>query len=341
VSSTTGSKPLLRAEALVKHFPVESDWLSTLQGKRRHVKAVDGVTLDVYPGETVAVVGESGSGKSTLGRLLLHLLTPTSGRVLYEGHDLFGLSASELRQFRRRAQIIFQDPYSSLNPRMKVGAIIREPLDIHGEGTAAERSKRVEALLERVGLDKHYAHAYPAELSGGQRQRIGIAAALAPSPRIIIADEPTSSLDVSVQAQTLNLLAELQDDFHLAFVFITHDLGVVQHFSDRVAVMYLGKIIEEAPTETLFAAPQHPYTQLLFSAIPNPDPRQRTQWNAPEGEPPSPLNPPVGCRFHPRCPRVMPVCSQREPLLDRTTSGHQVACFLYSEANDTGRASST
>jgi oligopeptide/dipeptide ABC transporter ATP-binding protein len=214
---------------------------------------------------------------------------------------------------------------------MRVGSIIREPLDIYGEGTRSERERRVHELLERVGLSIGHSRAYPSELSGGQRQRVGIAAALALSPEIIIADEPTSSLDVSVQAQTLNLMAQLQQDFDLTFVFITHDLSVVQHFSDRVAVMYLGKIVEEAPNETLFDNPQHPYTQLLFSAIPNPDPRQRVDWQIPEGEPPSPLNPPAGCSFHPRCPHAMPVCAQKTPELLPTERDRRVSCFLYQD----------
>ena len=225
--------------------------------------------------------------------------------MLYKDENIFAMKRSRLRAFRRQAQIILQDPYASLNPRMRIGRIIREPLDIYREGSPKERDARVHLLLERVGLSSGHARAYPAELSGGQRQRVGIAAALALSPEIIIADEPTSSLDVSVQAQTLNLLSELQRDFNLTYIFITHDLGVVQHFSDRVAVMYLGRIVEEAPTETLFAAPQHPYTQVLFSAIPLPDPTRRVNWDLPKGEPPSPLDPPAGCHFHPRCPQVI------------------------------------
>jgi peptide/nickel transport system ATP-binding protein len=242
------------------------------------------------------------------------------------------MNRAELRQFRRRVQIIFQDPYASLNPRMRVGPIIREPLDIYAEGTRPERERRVHELLERVGLSASHAHAYPAELSGGQRQRVGIAAALALSPELVVADEPTSSLDVSVQAQILNLLSELQRDYHLTFVYISHDLGVVRHFADRVAVMYLGKIVEEAPGETIFEKPQHPYTRLLFSAIPNPDPRQRVDWQIPEGEPPSPLNPPSGCSFHPRCPHAMPVCSKQTPELLPTETGHRVSCFLYHDS---------
>jgi len=299
---------------------------------KSYVKAVEAVSLDVYEGQTLAIVGESGSGKSTLGRLLLRLLEPTSGHVLYKGEDIFLMNRARLRAFRRQAQIILQDPYASLNPRMSIGRIIREPLDIYQEGSRGEREKRVHALLERVGLTMAHSRAYPAELSGGQRQRVGIAAALALSPQVIIADEPTSSLDVSVQAQMLNLLAELQQDLRLTFVLITHDLGVVQHFSDRVAVMYLGRIIEEAPTQNLFGAPQHPYTQVLFSAIPMPDPRQRINWELPKGEPPSPVNPPAGCHFHPRCRRVMPPCSITAPRLQAIAPKHKVACLLHESA---------
>ena len=239
------------------------------------------------------------------------------------------MTRSQLRDFRRQAQIILQDPSASLNPRMRVGAIVREPLDIYRQGSRQQREDRALELLERVGLSSEHARAYPRELSGGQRQRVGIAAALALSPQLIIADEPTSSLDVSVQAQTLNLLAELQRDFQLTYVFITHDLGVVRHFADRVAVMYLGKIVEEAPTETLFAAPEHPYTQALFSAIPPPDPSQRVAWASPIGEPPSPLNPPAGCHFHPRCPLAMARCSEETPILQARDGSRRVACHLY------------
>ena len=330
-SMTNGTTPLLRASGLSKFFPLETGLLASLRGAKSAVKAVDSVSLDVYAGQTLAIVGESGSGKSTLGRLLLRLLQPTTGQVLYNGEDIFAMNRARLRAFRRQAQIILQDPYASLNPRMRVGRIIREPLDIYREGSMAEREKRVHALLERVGLNSDHARAYPAELSGGQRQRVGIAAALALSPQIIIADEPTSSLDVSVQAQTLNLLSELQRDLQLTYVFITHDLGVVQHFSDRVAVMYLGKIVEEAPTETLFADPQHPYTQVLFSAIPLPDPSRRVNWDLPEGEPPSPVDPPAGCHFHPRCRHVMPTCSVTVPRLIKTAPNQSVACLLYHE----------
>ncbi len=332
MSSTIDSgMPLLRAVGLSKYFSLETGLLASLRGEKSAVKAVDGVSLDVHAGQTLAIVGESGSGKSTLGRLLLRLLQPSGGQVFYRGEDIFSMKRAKLRAFRRQAQIILQDPYASLNPRMRVGQIIREPLDIYREGTKAERAKRVEALLERVGLTSAHGRAYPAELSGGQRQRVGIAAALALSPQIIIADEPTSSLDVSVQAQTLNLLAELQRDLQLTFVFITHDLGVVQHFSDRVAVMYLGKIVEEAPTKTLFADPQHPYTQVLFSAIPLPDPSRRIDWELPKGEPPSPVDPPPGCHFHLRCRQVMPSCSITVPTLETIAPDHRVSCLLYEE----------
>ncbi len=330
-STTEGQRPLLSAVGLSKYFPLETGLLASLRGDTATVKAVESVTLDVYAGQTLAVVGESGSGKSTLGRLLLRLLQPSAGQVLYQGQDIFSMKRAETRAFRRQAQIILQDPYASLNPRMRVDQIIREPLDIYGEGSKAERQKRVSDLLERVGLNRNHERAFPAELSGGQRQRVGIAAALALSPRIIIADEPTSSLDVSVQAQTLNLLSDLQRDLGLTYVFITHDLSVVQHISDRVAVMYLGKIVEEAPTETLFSEPKHPYTQVLFSAIPLPDPSRRMNWDLPKGEPPSPLNPPTGCHFHPRCPAAMSACSHTVPRFQSVGRDHGVACLLYDE----------
>ena len=319
----------MRVSGLTKHFAARTSWLEGLRGNRRHVKAVDGVDLHVEAGRTLAIVGESGSGKSTLGRLLLRLLQPTSGRVLYRGRDVVAMRGAELRDFRRKVQIVFQDPYSSLNARMRIGQIVREPLDVYGEGTRPERERRVHELLERVGLSIAHARSFPAELSGGQRQRVGIAAALALSPELIVADEPTSALDVSVQAQTLNLMADLQRDFNLTFVFITHDLGIVQHFSDRVAVMYLGKIVEEAPNEELFANPQHPYSRLLFSAIPNPDPTKRAEWQLPDGDPPSPLDPPPGCAFNPRCGQVMPICSRAAPEFCRIKANHRVSCFLH------------
>lgn len=319
---------LLQATEVKKCFPVETIWWNRLRGIRPQVKAVDGVSLEVRKGETLAVVGESGSGKSTLGRILLRLIEPTDGQVLFKDSNIFEMSVSQLRQFRQQAQIIFQDPYASLNPRMRVGDIIREPLDIYKQGAPAERKQRVIELLERVGLSPTHVNAYPADLSGGQRQRVGIAAALVLSPELIIADEPVSSLDVSVQAQILNLLAELQQDYGLAFIFISHDLGVVQHFSDRVAVMYLGKIVEEAPTHELFECPKHPYTQMLLSVIPIPDPRKRMELQVSKGEPPSPINPPPGCSFHPRCAHAMNVCLLEEPELMTASTNHQAACYL-------------
>lgn len=324
----TTTDVLLQAQHLKKHFPVETTWWNRLRGEQPLVKAVDGVSLYVRRGETLAVVGESGSGKSTLGRLLLRLLEPTSGQVLFKGENIFAMDAADVRQFRRQAQIVFQDPYASLNPRMRVGDIIREPLDVYDEGTPAERKRRVAELLERVGLSPHHTRVLPAELSGGQQQRVGIAAALALSPDLIIADEPVSALDVSVQAQILNLLAELQADYGLAFIFISHDLSVVQHFSDRVAVMYLGKIVEEASTPALFSDPQHPYTQMLLSVIPVPKPRKEFELYVPDGEPPSPINPPSGCNFNPRCAHAMRVCREQEPPLLDSASGGRAACHL-------------
>lgn len=317
---------LLRAEGLKKYFPVETSWWTAWRGHRPVVKAVDDVSLKVNRGETLGLVGESGSGKSTVGRLFLRLIEPTAGQVIFEGRDLLQMGVAELWQFRQRVQIIFQDPYASLNPRMRVGDIIREPLDIYREGTPADRRQRVMELLERVGLSPGDVRSYPAELSGGQRQRVGIAAALALSPELIIADEPVSSLDVSVQAQILNLLAALQADYGLALIFISHDLSVVRHLSDRVAVMYLGKIMEEAETEELFEHPEHPYSRFLLSAVPIPDPQQRAEPQMMEGEPPSSIEPPPGCRFHPRCPSATRMCAEKEPDLAPVREGHHVAC---------------
>ena len=328
MSSMTNEQVLLRVERLTKHFPVETTWWASWRGSRPVLRAVERVSLDVHKGETLGVVGESGSGKSTLGRLMLRLIEPTAGRVLFEGADLFQMGAAELNRFRRRVQIIFQDPYTSLNPRMRVGEIVREPLDIYREGLPNARDQRVSELLERVGLSSLHARTYPGELSGGQRQRVGIAAALALSPELVIADEPVSALDVSVQAQILNLLAELQQHYGLALVFISHDLSVVRHLSDRVVVMYLGRILEEAPTGQLFDQPQHPYTQLLLSAIPVPNPQQRAEPQVPEGDPPSPIDPPSGCGFHPRCPHAMRGCAQKEPGLTTISANHLVACFF-------------
>jgi oligopeptide/dipeptide ABC transporter ATP-binding protein len=322
-SMPTRDDVILRAEGVTRRFRLGSGLLD----RGKHVTAVANVSLEVRRSEILAVVGESGSGKSTLGRMLAGLLAPSQGRVVCEGEDIRGLDRASWMRFRRRAQVVFQDPYSSLDPRRRIGAQIREPLDIHKIGAPAERNRRVAELMDRVGLDPAYAKANPSELSGGQRQRVGIAIALASSPDIIVADEPTSALDVSVQAQVLNLLADLQREQNLTLVFITHDLGLVRHFCDRAAVMYFGRIVEEVETAKLFASPSHPYTRMLLSAIPDPDPSRRSEWSEPEGDPPSALTPPSGCAFHPRCPLAAPLCAAESPSLERVGERHLAACF--------------
>lgn len=311
---------IIRAEGLSRSFTVGS----ALFGGRRTVRAVEGVNLDILRGETFAIVGETGSGKTTLGRLLLKLIEPSAGRISFADG-----SQDDHLAFRRRAQVVFQDPYSALDPRMTVGQQIREPLDIHSIGPISGRDQRMADLLTQVGLSPEQAAAYPAQLSGGQRQRVSIALALASDPEIIVADEPTSALDLSVQAQVLNLLSDLQRDRGLTLVLITHDLGVVRHFCDRVAVMYLGRIVEQAVAADLFAAPAHPYTQTLFAAIPDPDPARQGDWGLPQGDPPSPLSPPAGCPFHPRCPMAMDRCASEIPTLRPIGSGRVVACHLH------------
>jgi oligopeptide transport system ATP-binding protein len=311
------SSTLLQAIDLVKHFPVRSK--SWRRRVRDHVHAVEGVSLEVLRGETLGIVGESGCGKSTLGRLLVRLHTPTSGSVIFDGKDITRLSRRELRPFRREFQIIFQDPYASLNPRKRVGQLVGDPFRIHGF-SAADARKRVQELLEVVGLSRDHVNRYPHEFSGGQRQRIGVARALALSPQLIVADEPVSALDVSIQAQVVNLLDDLQDEFNLTYVFIAHDLGVIRHVSDRIAVMYLGAIVEIAPADSLYDSPIHPYTEALLSAIPpidtddeGPERRERIVL---EGEVPSPIDPPSGCTFHPRCRYATDVCRiERPPLV--------------------------
>ncbi|HZE68103.1 MAG TPA: dipeptide ABC transporter ATP-binding protein [Pyrinomonadaceae bacterium] len=310
---------LVEVRDLVKHFPIE--------GSDEVVRAVDGVSFAVFRGETMGLVGESGCGKSTVGRCLLRLIEPTAGKVSFEGRDVLSMGKTELRELRREMQIVFQDPYASLNPRMKVGDIVGEPLVIHRIGTKSERRDRVADLLRRVGLDPAYSKRYPHEFSGGQRQRIGVARTLALNPKLIVADEPVSALDVSVQAQVVNLLQDLQAEFGLTYLFISHGLAVVEHISTRVAVMYLGRIVEIASAVELYAHPLHPYTQALLSAIPVPDPQRKRNRVVLQGDVPTPINPPSGCRFRTRCPIAIAECSQIDPELREISPGHSVACI--------------
>jgi oligopeptide/dipeptide ABC transporter ATP-binding protein len=325
-------EPLISIRELKVHFDLGGgtvfDKVTGGPGVRRVVKAVDGVSLDIYPGETLGLVGESGCGKSTLGRALLRLTEPTSGQVLFRGRDLARLSRREMRGNRRHLQMIFQDPYASLNPRMTVSQIIGEPLDTFGlGGRGGEREARVRELMQTVGLSPRFLKRYPHEFSGGQRQRIGIARALALNPKLVVADEPVSALDVSVQAQVVNLLEDLQGEFNLTYLFISHGLAVVEHISDRVAVMYLGRIVEVASAEELYANPLHPYTRALLSAIPVPDPTRKRDRIVLKGDVPTPINPPSGCRFHTRCPEAIPDCARIDPDLREVSPGHTVACI--------------
>jgi oligopeptide/dipeptide ABC transporter ATP-binding protein len=310
---------LVRVRGLFKHFPVA--------GSDDVVRAVDGVTFDVFRGETLGLVGESGCGKSTVGRCILRLMEPTRGEVYFEDRDVLALSGRDLRAMRREMQIIFQDPYASLNPRMRVRDIVGEPLVVHNVGEKQERRDRVAELLTKVGLDPDYMNRYPHEFSGGQRQRIGIARALALNPKLIVADEPVSALDVSVQAQVVNLLEDLQSEFNLTYFFISHGLAVVEHISDRVAVMYLGRVVEIASAAELYANPLHPYTRALLSAIPIPDPTRKRERIVLHGDVPTPINPPSGCRFHTRCPEAIPECSRIDPDLREVAPNHSVACI--------------
>ena len=322
-------EPLLRVTNLVKNFPARG---SVLARASEQVHAVADVSFEISAGETLGLVGESGCGKSTTGRCVLRLIEPTSGGVWLEGRSVTDLDDKALGALRRDMQIIFQDPYASLNPRMTVGAIIGEALTIHRLAkTRVEFAERVVELLQLVGLNADHMRRYPHEFSGGQRQRIGIARALAVSPKLIVCDEPVSALDVSIQAQIVNLLADLQEEFQLAYLFIAHDLAVVQHISTRVAVMYLGRIVELAPAEELFKNPRHPYTEALLSAVPTPDPTARRQRIHLEGDIPNPIHPPPGCHFHTRCPiRQLPLCSSETPSLKQTAGGHWLACHLRS-----------
>jgi peptide/nickel transport system ATP-binding protein/oligopeptide transport system ATP-binding protein len=322
--SSNGKRDLMVVKNLVKYFPVRG---GLFQRVVAWVKAVDDVTFTVKEGETLGLVGESGCGKTTVGRTMLYLVEPTAGEVEFDGTDVFSLKGKELKNMRRNMQIIFQDPYSSLDPRMTIGESVGEGLKIHGIGTATERHELVIDTLKKVGLEDYHSKRYPHEFSGGQRQRIGIARALALRPKFIVADEPVSALDVSIQSQVLNILKDLQSEFNLTYLFIAHNLSVIEHISDRVAIMYLGKVVELASREELFSNPLHPYTQALMSAIPIPDPRIRRQRIILPGDVPSPLNPPPGCRFHPRCPVVMDHCSSQEPKLGEVSPGHYTACW--------------
>ncbi|QST00517.1 dipeptide ABC transporter ATP-binding protein [Pontibacillus sp. ALD_SL1] len=321
--------PLLEVNQIKKYFPIKGGILSKKVGE---VKAVDGVSFAVYKGETLGLVGESGCGKSTIGRLLLRLQEATDGEIRFEDKNIQALSPNLMKKIRKEMQLVFQDPYASLNPRHKVEKILEEPLIVHGIKDKKERRERVMNMLETVGLDRYHAARYPHQFSGGQRQRIGIARALMTNPKLIIADEPVSALDVSIQSQVLNLLKDLQAEFDLTYIFIAHDLGVVRHISDRVGVMYLGRMVELTDSETLYEEPLHPYTKSLLSAVPVPDPDYQSDSEVLTGEIPSASKPPKGCAFHTRCKECMDVCKTSRPAFQEISPGHHVACHLYGDA---------
>lgn len=319
-------QPLVEIKNLKKYFPIKKGMFKKTVG---HVKAVDGLDFTIFKGETLGLVGESGCGKSTTGRTILQLLTPTEGEVLYEGKNLLDMKSAEMRKLRKDLQMVFQDPYASLDPRLTVGELIAEPLQIHQLYQGKERDRRVDELLQVVGLHSYHAKRYAHEFSGGQRQRIGIARALALNPKLIVADEPVSALDVSIQSQVINLLQDLQEQFQLTYLFIAHDLSVVKHISDRVGVMYLGRIVELADKNDLYESPMHPYTKALLSAVPVPNPLIKKERIVLQGDVPSPANPPSGCTFHPRCSECMDICRTEKPAF-REINGRYVACHLYS-----------
>ena len=330
------SSALVSVKNLIKHFPLRG---GILQRTVAAVKAVDDVSFDIKAGEVLGLVGESGCGKTTTGRLLLRLIEPTSGSVYFEGRDLTKLRADDVKRIRSDMQIVFQDPYASLNPRLPIGEIVGEGLANQGVRNRRQREERVAAILEKVGLRRYYINRYPHEFSGGQRQRIGLARALVLNPKFVVADEPVSALDVSIQSQVLNLMADLKEEFGLTYLFISHNLSVVEHISDRVGVMYLGKLVELAATEELFRNPKHPYTQFLLSAIPKADPKQRRNRLILTGDVPSPINPPTGCRFHTRCPIAQfPICSEKEPEFEQKSGGHWAACHFAEQTKELGRA---
>lgn len=322
-------KPLLTVSGLKKHFPVKKD--SYLE-KQRYLKAVDGIDFVIYEGETLGLVGESGCGKSTTGKMIVKLVQPTAGSIRYDGEDIYAMGPDQTRQLRKKVQMIFQDPYSSLDPRLSAGKIIMEPLLVHGQKEGAK--EKVLSLMDDVGLLREYFNRYPHEFSGGQRQRIGVARSLALNPSLVICDEPVSALDVSIQAQIVNLMQDLQEKYRLTYLFISHDLRIVKHICDRIAVMYLGRIVELADKEEIFDRPLHPYTQALLSAIPEADPEASRETQPIHGDVASPIDPPSGCHFHPRCPRRMAICERESPRFHEHVPGHSVGCHLYEEKEE-------